>query len=127
MEKGEQFIMSVSTATRPLYGHIQFGQPRIDAVVETFTMPVDDFEVLGTKVLTHLGERKQDFTYTSQLFKLYCTGLMELGVHLILEELSILVDEMSTDSKAVDQLKQIYNVLKLQAYAEHRVIAQLVE
>lgn len=118
--------MPVSATARPVYNHIQFGQPRVDATVETFTMTVDDFEVLGTKVLSYLGKRKRDFTYVTQLFTLYCTGLMELGVHLILEELSILIDELSADRKASDQLKQIYSALKLQAYAEHRVVAQLI-
>jgi hypothetical protein len=90
-------------------------------------MTVEDFETLGVKVANHLRERQCDFRYVTQMFVHYCTALTELGVHLFIEELSILIDELSDDEQEVSQLKQIYSALKLQAYSEQRIVVQLVK
>jgi hypothetical protein len=85
-------------------------------------MSTDSFEVLGTKILTHLGDRKADFHYLVQLIQLQCTALTELSAFLILEEIATLIQEIE-DVKAIVQLKKVEHALHEQVYREFRAVA----
>lgn len=90
-------------------------------------MTVHEFEVLGCKVFTHLGqERLSNFRLVAQLFELNCTALEELNAFLILEELAILIEEMDNDEQAIKLLNQIFHAFNMQVYSEFRAVAYLV-
>lgn len=116
-------MLIVPTQKETVVKHVMFGQsiPNHEGIV--YQMNEHDFENLGVKVMTYLGERKVDFALLMQLFRLRCTALTELNAFLILEELAILIQEMD-DEEARKHLTSIYSAFKLQAYSMTRVVAE---
>lgn len=108
-----------STATvRSVHNQIRVGERDI-------FITVNDFEVAGTQILTHLGERRSDFNLLSTMFEQKKMWLNELNAFLILEEITILLDEMK-EPKAVEVLHTLYRTLKKQVYAEGIAVIEMI-
>lgn len=89
-------------------------------------MSKEDFSTLGTQILHHLDEdRYSSFQLILQLIQRGHIELMELNAFLLLEEISILIEEMK-NPLAVVPLKQIYQALKQQAYTTCHIFVQQV-
>lgn len=102
---------------------VMFGQSVHNEEEEVYTMSEHDFEKLGVSVMTHVGERSSNFQLLMQLFRLRCTALMDFTAFLMLEELTVLIQEME-DEEAIRHLTSIYRAFKLQAYSMSRVVAE---
>ena len=97
---------------------VRFGESDESCGLEPFEMTEHQFEVVGTKVLTHLGkqQRKSDFQYVVRLFELWEATLTELAAFLILEELAVLMDEMSGDPDVLSFLQGMHTALAAQVF-----------
>lgn len=119
-------MSSLALKNEQVVPSVLFGQHVKNEEAETFIMPQWEFEVLGTKIITRMKGRLNDFRLVHQLIRLGVTALDDLKAFLMLEELAILIDEFSDDEKAYDQLRSIYNVFTIQAYSMCRIVTQRI-
>lgn len=102
---------------------IMFGQSVQNEEADVYTMTEHDFEKLGVTVLTHLGERSSNFQLLTQMFRLRCTALMDFTAFLMIEEVTVLIQELE-DEEALKHLTSIYKAFKLQAYSMSRIVVE---
>lgn len=119
--------MCNSETVRQTYKRIGFGKGSIRDEKFEFVIRREVFNTVGDKLKKHLGDRAVDFRLTMQMFELQCTALTDLNPFLILEEISILIEETQELYPSISGLlRQIYRAFKHQTYSEGVVVACLI-
>jgi hypothetical protein len=120
MEKGSRLEMSTIKTVTTIHNEVIFGRDE-ELGLKGATLTKEQFDVLGTVLLTHLGERIQKFALTVQLFTKSDVSFTGLDVFVLLEELATLMEE-DLHPVMIDYLKVIYNALSAQAYSSRTIV-----